>query len=101
MANTGEDLATSVVSVAEVFAGAAPHTEARWDAYFQRFRLASVDERVARLAGGLRFRLARRGTELSLSDALIAAQALMNDWPVATANVKDFAPAGVRILEVR
>jgi predicted nucleic acid-binding protein len=99
--NAAEDLATSVVSVAEIFTGARREAEARWTAYFSRFHVVPIDEHTARTAGGLRFRLARSGRGLSLSDGLIAAQGLLNDWPVATANVKDFVPTGVRLIEVR
>ena len=97
----GPDLATSVIALTEAFTGAKPEVEARWDAYFARFRIVPVDARVARLAGNLRFRLARNGHQLSLPDGLIAAQALLNDWTIATANVRDFAPTGVRIEAVR
>lgn len=69
------------------------------------------DEGVAKIvcvpwdaATGLRWakllaELRRSGHSLPIKDSLIAATALVHDFTVATRNTRDFATAGVRVLD--
>lgn len=99
--HAADELYTSVISIAEVYVGVPPGDYERWRNHLDLFIEVPVDSETALISGGLRFRLARQGRQLQLADGLIAAQALMNDWTIATANVSDFAPTGVRLEEIR
>lgn len=99
-AHEADGLVTSAVSVAEIYSGVPPEQSERWAAYFQRFQVAGVDHGIAVFAGEMRFRLARGGFQLHFADSLIAATGILNDWPVATSNVKDFAITGVQLVAV-
>ena len=92
--NAEEELLTSAISVGETYSGVKPVDEGLWRRYFAEFRIIAVDGPTAEFAGSLRYRLARKGRQIELPDTLIAAQALLNGWPVVTANVKDFARPG-------
>lgn len=56
---------------------------------------AATGLRWAKLLADLR----RSGQSLPIKDSLIAATALVHDFTVATRNTRDFATAGVRVLD--
>ena len=58
-------------------------------------RDAATGLRWAKLLAELR----RSGHSLPIKDSLIAATALVHDFTVATRNTRDFATAGVRVLD--
>ncbi len=59
-------------------------------------RIIDVDADVAEIAGRLRAAADGEGRPADPIDALIAASALLRDAAVATRNVRDFEPLGVR-----
>lgn len=61
-------------------------------------RIVGVDSETARLWGRITAQAARKGRVVGVVDGLIAASALRHGLSVATRNVDDFAPTGVRLL---
>jgi predicted nucleic acid-binding protein len=61
-------------------------------------RILSVDRDVAGVWGALLARTAGVGVSISVADALLAATALVHGLTLATRNVKDFAHAGVTLV---
>ena len=61
-------------------------------------RILPFDHLAGDIYGVLAARLRRRGVNIDQNDAMIAAIALRYDIPVATRNVKHFAPCGVTVI---
>jgi toxin FitB len=61
-------------------------------------RILPIDAEVARVWGEIAANARQRGFNLDVADAQIAATALYHGLQVVTRNVKDFEPAGVRIV---
>ena len=55
------------------------------------FEVLPFDDEDARLAGGIRFDLKRKGMPIGTYDVLIAAQALRREALLVTANVREFS----------
>jgi tRNA(fMet)-specific endonuclease VapC len=90
-----EDLCVSSVVVAELRYGAERSTRKernheRLDALFTELRCVSFDAEAARLFGGIRTRLERRGRPIGPYDLQIAAHALALDLTLVTDNVREF-----------
>lgn len=104
-----EDLATSVICIAELRCGISllPPSRRRdilehWfaDDILRRFgeRILPVDREVVLRWGELHARLSLAGRPLPIFDSLIAATALVHGLAVVTRNERDFAAAGVDII---
>lgn len=61
-------------------------------------RILPFDHLAGDVYGALVARLKRQGMNIDQNDAMIAAIALRYDIPVATRNVKHFAPCGVNVI---
>ena len=97
----GNEVATSVVSVSEVYTRAHEHELAGWHEYFRPMRAHPVSHELATAAGRIRYTLARQGIQLHLADSLIAATAIATQSTLVTANAKDFRRTGVEVLELQ
>jgi predicted nucleic acid-binding protein len=86
----GHQLSTSVVNLAEVYAGMRPGEEMRTRRFLSAFPSFPVTEATAESAGLLKFRWARKGKTLSIVDTIVAATALEHSLALVTANRKDF-----------
>jgi toxin FitB len=64
----------------------------------QRLRVLDFDAESAAVWARLLARLKKKGQPMSVKDSLIAATALAHDLAVATRNVADFRPAGLRLV---
>ncbi len=87
------DVAVSVVTVAELWYGAAKHGDpARkrklWSKFLEPYDVFPFDRPAAEIHGVLRHSL--RHSPIGERDLLIAAIALANDLTIATANVREF-----------
>jgi hypothetical protein len=96
--HSGKLLATSVVSVAEVYGGLIPGEEAGTRAQLANLELVPVSPRIAEKAGLIKAALARQGRTHSITDMLIAATALEFGYPLATDNQKHFQIPGLVLL---
>jgi predicted nucleic acid-binding protein len=95
-----DEVATSVVSVAEVYSRTRPDEESRLVSYFAAMSVLPLRLAEARAGGQLRYALARRGIQLHLADSLIAATAILSGATVVTANEKDFRAVGVAVVHL-
>jgi predicted nucleic acid-binding protein len=86
----GDALTCSVINLAEVYAGMRPGEEIATEEFFRGLETIEVSDEIAREAGLLKYAWARRGTTLSIPDAVIAASALNLKLTLATDNQKDF-----------
>lgn len=93
----GKLLATSVVNVAEVYAGMRVEEEARTEAFLSGLEVLPVTEAIARRAGKMKAEGARAGRTSSLADMLIAATALERAARAMTWNRKDFDRVGTQV----
>jgi len=80
----------SEISRVEFVQGLRHDELSRAEVLFRGFQWASVDERVARLAGELGRRYRRSHPGLGLADLVIAATAEYLGLPLATMNVRHF-----------
>ncbi len=64
----------------------------------ERLQVLDFDAQSARTWARLLSSLRKKGLVMSVKDSLIAATALTHTLTVATRNVADFRPAGVRLL---
>ncbi len=102
-AGTLEELATSVVTLEEIFFGLAAKPNVRILAAVEallsrRCRALDVTPSIARQAGQMRGSLAARGHVRSQADMLIAATAAQHGLTLATRNERDFRDCGVAVL---
>lgn len=90
LAEGGDSLACSAVSVAEIYAGMRPHEAGATQKFLEGLERYDVDCELALYAGLLKNEWARQGHTLSLPDVLIAATALAHKLVLMTDNPKDF-----------
>lgn len=84
------ELMTSVISVAEVYAGMRRGEESRTEALVEELICLPVSKEISIRAGELVRVWARKGRTLELPDMLVAATALEHDLTLMTHNQKDF-----------
>jgi predicted nucleic acid-binding protein len=92
----GHVLATSTANMAEVYAGMRPGEEQDTVALFLGLQCYPLTEKIAQLAGKLKYQWAMKGRTLSLIDMIVAATALESDAALMTDNRKDFPVHGLR-----
>ena len=86
----GHLLACCPINVTEVYAGMRQKEEAATEEFLRSLEHYHVTWPVARLAGLLKRDYGRKGTTLTVADAMIAAVALVHELALITDNVKDF-----------
>jgi predicted nucleic acid-binding protein len=86
----GHTLSTTVLNVAEVYAGMRPGEEAHTEGLLAGLHLYALNESSARLAGKLKNVWSRKGRTLTLADAIVAAVAMEQQCQLLTDNHKDF-----------
>jgi predicted nucleic acid-binding protein len=90
----------SAVTVAEFFAGVRPEQRRDWQYFIDGLTHWDVTNEVAIRAGILRYDLARQGRAMQIADALIAATAMVHGAALVTANITDFAVAGLTTIRL-
>jgi predicted nucleic acid-binding protein len=96
--SANDELLTTSVNVAEVYAGAKPEDRPTWDAFFPRLSVVPISAVDGSWAGRTQYDLARKGVQVQLSDALIAAAAVARGLTVVTENSKDFVAMGIPVV---
>ena len=90
LARAGHTLSTTVLNVAEVYAGMRVGEEPDAEGLFVNLRLYELSGLSARLAGKLKNTWSRSGRTLTLADTIVAAIAIENKCQLLTDNQKDF-----------
>jgi tRNA(fMet)-specific endonuclease VapC len=86
----GHSLSTTVLNVAELYAGMRAGEEARTEEFLGGLECLELRISAARLAGQLKSIWQTRGRTLTLSDTIIAAVAIEEQCALLTDNRKDF-----------
>ena len=94
------ELCTCCVCVAELYSGLSAGAKDVADRLIGGLAYLDVTADQARLAGNIRYRYARRGIALSITDTIVAAVAMANDATLVTANVRDFPMEELQLLHL-
>ena len=86
----GHTLSTTILNIAEIYAGMRPAEEDRTEALLSGLESYELSGSSARLAGRLKNTWARKGHTLALADAIVAATAIERGCTLLTDNRKDF-----------
>jgi len=100
LARRQEVVAVNAVAIAEVYSGVAEGDVPRTQGVLEAFEYWTIDEATARLAGQYRYRYARLGTPLSVTDMLMAAHTITRGATLVTGNVRDFPMPELRLLRL-
>jgi predicted nucleic acid-binding protein len=95
---SGISLATSTVSIAEVYGGLRTGEEQATREMLEDLDWFPVSAEIAERAGLLKASLRRSGHTRSITDMIVAATALENGFAVATDNRKDFQMPGLKLF---
>jgi predicted nucleic acid-binding protein len=95
----GGPFGVSVISQAEIWAGARDSEHRQIDELFLSLTAYPVDQAIAALAGRLLRQHQRRDRPLALADALIAATAITHQLTLATYNVSHFMMPELKLAE--
>jgi predicted nucleic acid-binding protein len=98
--HAGDRLACSVINVAETYAGMRLEEELATGLFFASLECIELTQETAAYAGQLKYRLARQGKTIPITDAIIAAVAISFDLALATDNVRDFPMSELRLLKL-
>ena len=90
-------LVTTVLNVAELYAGMRPGEKTGTEALLSGLACLGISERAARLGGDLKNTWAQRGKTLGLVDSLIAAVAIQEQCALLTDNQRDFPMQEVQL----
>lgn len=95
----GHSLTTSVLNVAEVYAGMRAGEEAQTAEFLSGLECFELQENAARLAGHLKNSWAKKGRALTLADTIVAAIAIENRCTLFTDNRKDFPMPEIQLYQ--
>jgi predicted nucleic acid-binding protein len=93
-------LACCSINVTEVYAGIRSHEVRRTESFMRSLRFYEVTWDIARFAGELKNRWARKGHTIALPDITISAVALANSLTLITDNRKHFPMPELQFLEL-
>ena len=97
----GMTLATSLVNVAELYAGMRSGEEVRTEEFLFGLEMIPVTASLGRRAGLLKAEKTRGGQTFSLADTLIASTALEYGMVLMTENRKNFVHPGLRLWPMK
>ena len=86
----GHTLATSVLNIAELYAGMRPGEEIRTEAFLSGLLCLDLTPSAARFAGKLKGQWSAKGRTLTLADTIIAAVSIENRCHLLTDNPRHF-----------
>ena len=93
----GHSLATSTITIAEIFSGLRPVEEPGTRALLDTLDKFPVSAEIAENAGRLMALLRSQGQTRSITDMFIAATAVEYGFTLATDNVRDFQMQGLAL----
>lgn len=86
----GDDLGTSAINVAEVFAGMRPEEEKKTRHFIDSLIVFEINGEIAKKAGLIKGELTRKKIKTTLADVLIAQCTIENEALLLTKNLDDF-----------
>jgi predicted nucleic acid-binding protein len=95
---SGKVLATSVISIAEIYGGLRPGEEAATRMHMANLEWLPVSAPIAEQAGLLKAGLSRQGRTHSITDMIVAATAIEYGCALATDNQKHFQIPGLTLI---
>jgi tRNA(fMet)-specific endonuclease VapC len=95
----GHSLTTSVLNVAEVYAGMRPGEEAGTAEFLSGLDCLELSISAARMAGHLKNSWAQKGRTLTLADTIVAAIVIEYRCTLFTDNRKDFPMPEIQLLQ--
>jgi predicted nucleic acid-binding protein len=98
LVRAGHSLSTSVLNVAEVYSGIRAGEEGKTEAFLEGLDEYELGSGVARAAGELKMRWAKRSRTISLADAIVAAIGIEQGCALLTDNSKDFPMPELRLF---
>lgn len=101
MIDDGEFLAVCSVTVAEFATGLGPRERQQWQVFLGTLVYWDISPEAAFQAGVWRYDFARRGIQLSTTDALIAATAWQHQAIVITNNARHYPMTEVQLMSAR
>ena len=99
LALDGHRLGVCCVSITELYSGLGQDARVAADNLTGGLEYYDVSREAAKEAGRYRYEFARRGTNLSTADTLIAATAIAEGAILITANARDFPMEEIELLE--
>ena len=97
LVRAGHTFSTSVLNVAEVYAGMRAGEEARTEAFLEGLEEFDIGGQASRAAGKLKMAWSKKGRAIRLPDAIIAAIAIEKGCALLTDNRKDFPMTELRL----
>jgi len=94
----GGELCVCEVTVAEVYAGLDPQDRAQAEQFLEACTFLVSSTGIARQAGEWRYQYRRQGVTISLTDALVAATAVMHDAHLVTGNAAHYPMPEINIV---
>lgn len=94
----GDTLGACAITVAEFHAGLTADESRDWVEFITALEYWEIDSTAAMRAGQDRYRFARQGVVITITDALVAAVARERNAIVVTANIKDYPMNDVEIF---
>lgn len=96
-----DTVAICPITVAEFYAGLTSDLAFTWKAFLASLPYWRISREAAMRAGQDRYSLARAGTTVAITDALLAAVAREHEATLVTGNVRDFPTKGINVLALR
>ena len=97
----GDTMATCLIIVAEYYSGRVPGQRPELDELLRTCDYWEMNREIGLVAARHRLDSRRRGLQIHLPDALVAALAFVRGATVVTENPKDFTMPGVSVLSLR
>src|SRR5438128_85503 len=88
--DAGDTLGVCAINIAEFYAGLAAPDATQWEEFITTLTYWPISPQAAMRAGQDRYVLARTGTTITTTDALVAAVSREQQAVVVTSNVKDY-----------
>jgi len=100
MTDGNDEVGVCAVVVAEFYAGLPPSSRPRYEDFVGSLTYWDISHGAAVRAGEYRYDFARRGQQLSTTDALIAAVARDQRAILVTGNVKHYPMSDIEVLQL-
>jgi len=96
----GDTAGCCCINIAETYAGMREKEKEKTDSFIESLYYFEVTGQIAKLAGELRKKYAKKGKTLATTDVLIAATAITYGLILITKNIKHYPFYGLKIEEI-